>query len=114
MLNPEPSLQDLSKQLDALKIGIQNITYDDATVRAVIENSMKNEISKLEAKIANPPLELRSDFEEIKSEMFDMMQEVQQNNGCIAKEVGEIRDITGKTFHLVTDIRYKVILIIVS
>ena len=108
LLNPEPSLQDMIEQLDDLKIGLQTISTDNATVRALIEESMKNEICKLEAKIVNPPLELRSDFEKIKSEMFDIMLDVQQHHDCIAREVTEIKDITSKTFNLVTDIRYKV------
>ena len=108
MLNPEPSIRDILKQLDDLKIGLQTISEDNATVRTVIEESMKNEIGKLVEKIANPPLELRSDFEKIKSELYIMMQDVQQHHDCIAKEVSGIKDITNKTFHLVADIRYKV------
>ena len=108
LLNPEPSLKDLKKQLDDLNIGIQSISADNATTRSFIEESMKKEIEKLEGKIANPPLEIRSDFEKIKLEMVDTMKEVQQNNECILNEVSSIKDITSKTFSLVTDIRYKV------
>ena len=108
LLNPEPSLQDLKKQLDALNIGTESISTDSASVRSIIEESMKKEIEKLEGKIANPPLEIRSDFEKIKLEMVDTMKEVQQNNECILNEVSSIKDITSKTFSLVTDIRYKV------
>jgi len=108
LLNPEPSLEDLKKQLDDLKVGIQTISIDNATVRKFMEKSMRNEISTLEAKISNPPLELRSDFEEIKSEMVHMMLNVQENHDCITKEVTEIKAITSKTLNLVTDIRYKV------
>ena len=57
--------------MDDLKLGFQTISTDNAAVRAIIEDSMRNEICKLEAKIVNPPLESRSDFEKIKSEMFD-------------------------------------------
>ena len=108
LLNPEPSLQDLKKQLDALNIGIESISTDNASVRSIIEESMKKEIEKLEAKIANPPSEIRSDIEKIKSEMVDTMKEIKQNNDCILNEVSSIKDITSKTFNLVTDIRYKV------
>ena len=65
------SLQDLKKQLDDLNIGIQSISTDNATVRSIIEESMKKEIEKLEGKIANPPSEIRSDIEKIKSEMAE-------------------------------------------
>ena len=108
LLNPEPSLQDLKKQRDDLNIGIQSISYDNATVRSFMEESMKKEIEKLEGKIANPPSEIRSDIEKIKLEMVDTMKEIQQNNDCILNEVSSIKDITSKTFNLVTDIRYKV------
>ena len=104
LLNPEPSLQDLKKQLDDLKIGIESISTNNATVRSFMEER----IEKLEGKIANPPSEIRSDFEKIKSEMVEQMKEIQQNNDCILNEVSSIKDITSKTFNLVTDIRYKV------
>ena len=94
LLNPEPSLQDLKKQLDALNIGIESISTDNASVRSIIEESMKKEI--------------RSDIEMIKLEMGDTMKEIQQNNDCIINEVSSIKDVTSKTFNLVTDIRYKV------
>ena len=71
LLNPEPSLQDLKKQLDALNIGTESISTDSASVRSIIEESMKKEIEKLEGKIANPPSEIRSDIEKIKSEMAE-------------------------------------------
>ena len=67
------------KQLDDLKIGLQTISTDNATVRALIEESMKNEICKLEAKIVNPPLELRSDFEKINRLVYQKNKFNQEN-----------------------------------
>ena len=100
LLSPEPSLQDLKKQLD----GIKSISTDNADARSFMEERIK----ELERKIANPPSETRSDFEKIKLEMVDTMKEIHQNNDCILNEVSSIKDITSKTFNLVTDIRYKV------
>ena len=108
LLNPEPTLQELKKQLDDLNECLKTISTDNDTIRSIMENAMRQEIQKLEEKIANPCSELRSDFDSIKSEMLSMKKQVQQNNNFITKEVSHIKDVTRKTFNLVTDIRYKV------
>ena len=108
LLNPEPSLQDLKKQLDDLNAGLKMISTDNESIRKVLEESVKKEISILEGKIANPPSEIRCDFETIKLEMLETMTDIQRNNDCISIEVSSIKDVTSKTFNLVTDIRYKV------
>ena len=104
LLNPQPSLQDLETQLGDLKAGLELISSENVSIRRALEDSMKT----LQEKIENPPSEIRSDFDEIKSEMQDIMTNIQQNNDCITNEIASIKDITSKTFNLVTDIRYKV------
>ena len=108
MLNPEPTMEELKKQKDEVNEGLERISEENVTIRGIIENSMRQEIQKLEDKISNPCSEIRSDFDSIKSEMLLMKNEVKQNNHFIAREVAQIKDVTSKTFNLVTDIRYKV------
>ena len=84
------------------------ISTDNESIKKALEESVKKEISILEGKIANPPSEIRSDFETIKLEMMETMTDIQRNNDCISIEVSSIKDVTSKTFNLVTDIRYKV------
>ena len=42
--------------------------------------------------------------------MLKMMDNIQENNDYIAAEIAQIKDVTNRTFNLVTDIRYKVIM----
>ena len=69
---------------------------------------MEEHIKKIEDKMANPPSEIRTDFDKIQSEMLNMMDNIQENNDYIAAEIAQIKDVTNRTFNLVTDIRYKV------
>ena len=104
LLNPEPSLQELQKQLNEVTNVLQSISMENTTARSGMEELVK----KLEGKIANPPSEIRTDFDKIQSEMFNMMENIQENNDYIAEEIAQIKDVTNRTFNLVTDIRYKV------
>ena len=52
LLNPEPTLQELKKQLDVVNKGLKTISIDNDTIRSITENAMRQEIQKLEDKIA--------------------------------------------------------------
>ena len=71
---------------------------------------MKKEIRALELKIfaGNTPSEIRVDFDNVESEILEMMNVIQQDQICIGKDVVEIKDKLKTTFSLVTDLRYKV------
>ena len=71
---------------------------------------MKKEIRALELKIfaGDTPSEIRLDFDNVQSEILQMMNVIQQDQICIAKDVTEIKNKLKTTFGLVTDLRYKV------
>ena len=71
---------------------------------------MKKEIRALELKIfaGDTPSEIRVDFDNVESEILEMMNVIQQDQICIGKDVVEIKDKLKTTFSLVTDLRYKV------
>ena len=71
---------------------------------------MKKEIRALELKIfaSDTPSEIRVDFDNVESEILEMMNVIQQDQICIGKDVVEIKDKLKTTFSLVTDLRYKV------
>ena len=104
LLNPEPSLQELQKQLNEVTNVLKSVSMENTTTRSVMEDHIK----KIEDKMANPPSEIRTDFDKIQSEMLNMMENIQENNDYIAAEIAQIKDVTNRTFNLVTDIRYKV------
>ena len=71
---------------------------------------MKKEIRALELKIfaGDTPSEIRLDIDNVQSEILQMMNVIQQDQICIAKDVAEIKTKLKTTFGLVTDLRYKV------
>ena len=104
LLNPEPSLQELQKQLNEVTNVLQSISMENTATRSAMEEHIK----KIEGKMANPSSEIRTDFDKIQSEMLNMMENIQENNDYITEEIAQIKDVTNRTFNLVTDIRYKV------
>ena len=60
MLNPEPTMEELKKQLDEVNEGMKSISTENAMIRGLMEKSMRQEIQKLEDKIANPCSEILS------------------------------------------------------
>ena len=97
-------MQDLEKQLNEVTNVLKSISMENAIARSGMEELAR----KIEGKMANPPSEVRTDFDKIQSEMLNMMDDIQENNNYIAAEIAQIKDVTNRTFNLVTDIRYKV------
>ena len=104
LLNPEPTLEDLKKQMTELQNGLKGIAADNQAMRNLIENEMQN----LQGRINNPPNEVRSDFEEVKSEILEMMRGIREDNDTFADEIIGMKNLISKAFDLVTDINYKV------
>ena len=104
LLNPEPTLEDLKKQMIQMENSLKDISADNQFMR----NFVQNEMGKLQTRIDNPPDEIRSDFEEVKVEMLHMMKGIREDNESFADDIMEMKDIISKTFDLVTDIKYKV------
>ena len=104
LLNPEPTLEDLKKQMTQMENSLKDISADNKFMRDYVQNGMR----KLQERIDNPPDEIRSDFEKVKLEMIEMMKGIREDNDSFADEILGMKDIISKTFDLVTDINYKV------
>ena len=100
LLNPEPSVEDLQKQLREIKQIIESSTHPTS----ILEKAMQ----ELEDKIANPVGEIRKEFGGIREEMREILRrEVEVHKGT-SEEVSELKDLVGQTFHIVVDSRFKV------
>ena len=100
LLNPEPSVEDLQKQLREIKQIIESSTHPTS----ILEKAMR----ELEDKIANTVGEIRKEFGGIRMEMREILQkEVEVHKGT-SEEVSRLKDLVGKTFHIVVDSRFKV------
>ena len=102
LLNPEPSIQDLQKELQDIKEEIRR-SASQAAVRA-----LEKEQRDLENKIANPPEEITKEFGEVKIAMKRMLKEVEHLNDGMSDQTTRMKDLISRTFQIVADIRYKV------
>ena len=106
LLNPEPSIEDLQKELRDIKEEIRR-SGSQAAVRA-----LEREQHDLEYKIAHPPDEIKKEFDEVKIAMKKMVKEVEHTNDGMTEQMTRMKDLICRTFEIVVDIRYKVPLII--
>jgi hypothetical protein len=103
LLNPEPSLKDLKKDLKDIQKSLKEGAQGKAIVKA-----LQKEQKDIEAKIDNPAGEIRADFDKVKGEMKGMFKKVSKFNKCIADDMSKMKDKITQTFHVVTDQRYRV------
>ena len=105
LLNPEPSLEDLRKELREIKEDIRQNTKA-ATVRA-----LEKEMHDLEIKISQPPEEIKKDFDEVKVHMKRILKEIELSNDKMSEQMLRMKDLISRTFQIVLDIRYKVCIV---
>ena len=92
LLNPKPNLKDLQKDINEMKQELKSITEKDEERKAILEETLREEIKEMEKKIATPMSEIRSDLKLIQCEMLEVKKVVQDRNDQIEKELSEIKD----------------------
>ena len=100
LLNPEPSVEDLHKQLKEIK----SIIEGSSISTTILEKAQQD----LEEKIANPVGEIRVEFHEVRADMKNLLKNVDHSNKMMTEEVSKLRDQVGQTFVIVLDSRFKV------
>ena len=104
LLNPDTSNDELQKELREMKTVLTTMSKENAVSWSMIQEN----IQKLEDRIANPPAEIRTDFDNIRAEMMAVLEDINKDSAQTAQEVASIKDIITKTYNLVVDVRYKV------
>ena len=102
LLNPEPSPQDLQKQLREIKDTIEGTSNTPMIL------ALEKAKQELEDKIAHPVGEIKVEFEEVRVNMKRILKEVGAFDRKMTEEVSKIRDLISQTFHIVVDTRFKV------
>ena len=102
LLNPEPSVEDLQKELREIKDTLQG-TSSTAIILA-LERAKK----EVEDKIANPVGEIWKELGGIRVEMRDILQKEAEVHKGMSDEVSKLEDLVSKNFHIVVDSRFKV------
>ena len=103
LLNPEPTVEDLQKDLQDIKLMLQDQTKSRAAVRA-----LQREQVDLEERIAKPVGEIKENLKQVQLEMRTLCICVEKNNRKISDDLSKLRDIINQTYLLVADVRYRV------
>ena len=102
LLNPEPSMADLQKELRDIKA-----TLEATNSRAIIQALEKAQL-ELEERIAHPVGEVMTEIGEGTAEMKRVFVEIGKSHKTISDEISGVKDVTNKTFLVVVDHRFKV------
>merc|ERR1711962_682393 len=101
LLNPEPSMEDLQKELRDIKA-----TLEATNSRAIIQALEKAQL-ELEERIAHPIGEVKTEIGEVTAEMKRVFVEIGKSHKTISDEISGVKDVTNKTFLVVVDHRFK-------
>jgi len=101
LLNPQPTVEDLQKELRDIKLAIQ-----ESTTKAALK-ALETAQQDLEFKIAHPIGEIKMEFAEVKAELDKLFKEVGDSHPRISNELSRLKDTISRTYHLVADNRFK-------
>ena len=100
ILNPAPSLSDLSKQVKEIE---QHMNGSSGYVREVLQKQM----SEIELQMANPRSELIEDYDAIRKEIQASAIVICKDMTKIESDLTEVKNVVKQTYSLVVDSRYK-------
>ena len=103
LLNPQPSLGDLLKELKEIQESLADGSQGKAAIRALLR-----EQKDLEEQIDNPKGELNDDIAEVKDDMKRIYKKIGETSSLVSKDMAAMKDKLGQTFEVVTDHRYRV------
>ena len=102
LLNPEPSMADLQKELRDIKATLE------ATNSRAISQALEKVQLELEERIAHPIGEVKIQFQDLRGDMKGILVEIRESNKNNSDLISGIRDVINKTFLVVVDTRFKV------
>ena len=102
LLNPEPSVEDLHKQLKEIQDTIEGSS--NTAIILALEKAKQ----EFEHKIANPVGEIKVEFTEVHAQLRMVWKEVGDHNKNMTEEVSKLKDIISRTFRILVDSRFKV------
>ena len=103
LLNPQPSLKDLQKQL----IDIQATLVDGALSKTIMM-VLQKEKKEIQDRMDNPVGEIRDNYEEVISDVKEVYKKVGEFNTFLSGDMAKMKDKLNQAFNVVTETRYKV------
>ena len=102
LLNPEPSMADLQKDLGDIKALLKGTNS-----RAAQQGLEKVQL-ELEEKIAHPIGEVKVAFQDLRGDLKGILVEIRESYKKNSNLISGIRDVINKTYLVVVDTRFKV------
>ena len=100
LLNPAPSLSDLSKQVKEIE---KHMDGSSGYVKEVL----RKQIAEIEHQIENPQPELIQDFDIVRKEIQSSAIVICKDMTKIESDLSEVKNVVRQTYSLVVDSRYK-------
>ena len=104
LLNPQPSMKDLQKEMLEIKDTLRNQNS------SLIKNALMDREEKIKELMENPISEIKQNMREVTDDVKLLLPAIQDFSNSITAEMAEIKDKIEETFLIVTDLRYKVII----
>ena len=109
LLDPPVSLVEIKELQEELR-SLQSLNSRNMD-RSI--SLLRQEIGELQKKYENPKPEVRTDFQNIKAEMWEAMAEIQKDNNACLSQLSDMTQLIKQVFGMVTQLNYKVSLKII-
>ena len=104
LLDPPVSLEEIKELQEELRsLQLLNSRNMDRSI-----SLLRQEIGELQKKYENPKPEVRTDFQNIKAEMWEAMAEIQKDNNACLSQLSDMTKLIKQVFDMVTQLNYKV------
>ena len=100
MLVPPVTNEEIKRLLEQLQSVPESVTD--------VRNLIEEKIQTLQQKLDNPQPELRTDFQNLKVEMWASFEDMKRGNNSFLSELSGMKIIVKMTFRIVVDLHYKV------
>ena len=104
LLDPPVTLEEIKEAQEELR-SLQQLNSRNMD-RSI--SLLRQEIGELKKKYENPKPEVRTDFQNIKAEMWEAMAEIQKDNNACLSQLSDMTQLIKQVFGMVTQLNYKV------
>ena len=103
LLDPPVTLEDIK----ALQEELRELQIDNSRKVDRAKSFLSQEIRELQKKYDNPGPEVRTDFQNLKDEMWEEMKAIQKDNTACLSQLSDMTQLIKQVFGMVTQLNYK-------
>ena len=109
LLNAEHSIEDLQRDLQEVN---KQLSDDSLMLSRAFVQALQKEKRYYEERLKNSVGELKTSFDEVKTEMRKIFKSIEEENLALSEDISRMKDVISQTFLLVADVKYRVSLIL--